>query len=69
MCGIVSGRAISSVGRATCLHHEGHRFESCIAHKTRAPQYYCGVLCFAAIQDENNCAGVPFSKTGGAIGG
>lgn len=25
-------RAISSVGRATPLHGEGHRFESCIAH-------------------------------------
>jgi 23S rRNA pseudouridine1911/1915/1917 synthase len=26
-------RAISSVGRAALLHSEGHRFESCIAHK------------------------------------
>ncbi len=29
-CGKVG--AISSVGRATSLHLEGHRFESCIAH-------------------------------------
>jgi 23S rRNA pseudouridine1911/1915/1917 synthase len=28
-----AARAISSVGRATPLHGEGHRFESCIAHK------------------------------------
>lgn len=26
-------RAISSVGRAALLHSEGHRFESCIAHR------------------------------------
>ena len=26
-------RAVSSVGRATLLHSEGHRFESCTAHK------------------------------------
>ena len=29
-------RAISSVGRATSLHLEGHRFESCIAHQNHA---------------------------------
>ena len=28
----VHKRAVSSVGRATCLHQEGHRFESCTAH-------------------------------------
>ncbi len=28
-------RAISSVGRATHLHWEGRRFESCIAHNKR----------------------------------
>lgn len=30
-------RAISSVGRAIRLHRKGHRFESCIAHKTKRP--------------------------------
>ena len=34
---VSSKRAISSVGRATLLHREGHRFESCIAHRILMP--------------------------------
>ncbi len=33
--GILETRAISSVGRATNLHFEGRRFESCIAHNMK----------------------------------
>lgn len=38
---LVSGeRAISSVGRAALLHSDGHRFESCIAHKVNVEILY-----------------------------
>lgn len=50
-------RAISSVGRATRLHREGHRFESCIAH-TIQKQHVMLFLFTCARRRPTDLAGV-----------
>ena len=37
-------RAISSVGRARCLHHRGREFKSLIAHKVKYSQLLAGSI-------------------------